>query len=232
MSIQAAQVSQPKIEFTPKLHNGNNTNTFVKYKILTNDDLIVSNYSGGCACYSAVTYSKILSNWDRVETWFNLKKLPYSKETIINWTAELNQLGFPCYLDFNDKNEPDSANFTVKFADFTNKLHFNSTLQLIRCIWEAGICYVPDIYFQKLKESKNPPSIEEKFILLQESHRFISEVRDIVGYANTNHMITYGYYNRNKFISLKEYKSRLNTDYKKYSIYTDKVGSVSCLWGA
>lgn len=215
--------------YKSKFHNGNTTNTYVNFKVFNSRGGIeIETEPYPTACYSSITYSNKINNWSKMETWFSLKKLPYTKTKIIEWTEEINNLGFPCYLDFENKNSPKTANFTVKFSDFTKKLHLNCTLQLIRCLWESGINHVPDIYFQLLEKYENPPDLNERFVLLQHSHNIINYTKDITGYHNINHMITY--YNngiKNGFINLEEYKNRL-----KESVGIDKVvyGGVHKLW--
>lgn len=214
--------------YKSKYHNGKTTHTYVNYKVVGENNTIIYNHSYGIgrACYSDVTYNKIPDTWDRLETWFHLDKLPYSKEKVIEWAAELNKLGFPCYLDFDT---PTIANFTVKFADFTKKLHFNATLQLIRCLWESGICHIPDIYFQITEKYKKPPSIAKKFELLQVAHNALDLTKDITGYYNTNHMMTH--YNngvKNQTISLQEYQNRLKEN--DADIYSQKFVSVWGVW--
>ena len=214
--------------YKSKFHNGKNTNTFVKYKVISkNNDIAIDHGLGiGKACYSAVTYSKIPNTWEKLETWFDLSKLPYSKTKIIKWIKELNELGFPCYLDFDNKNSPGTANITVKFSDFTRQLHLNSTLQLIRALWESGINHVPDIYFQLSNKFKNS-DLNDRFLLLQHSHNLLTYTKDTTGYYNYNHTITY--YNngvKDQAISLKTYNQRL-----KNSISMDiSFGSVNDLW--
>lgn len=207
--------------YKSKFHNGRYTNTYVKYKVFNLDgSKVAMDNSYSNACYSAVTYSTKISNfYSKIETWFDLNKLPYSKTKVTEWTKEINNLGFPCYLDFENKNSPKTANFTVKFSDFTKKLHLNCTLQLIRCLWEPGINHVPDIYFQLLEKYENPPDLNERFILLQQAHNIINYTKDITGYSNTNHMITcYDNGVKDGFITLEEYKNRL-----KESVGIDEV---------
>jgi len=214
--------------YKSKYHNGKNTTTFVKYKVVSKNNTVIFDHSLGIgrACYSNVTYSKIPDTWEKLETWFNLSKLPYSKTKIIKWAKELNELGFPCYLDFDNRNGPGTANFTVKFSDFKRKLHLNSTLQLIRALWESGINHVPDIYFQLLNKFKNS-DLNDRFLFLQHSHNILHHTTDTTGYYNCNHTITY-FHNgvKGQAISLEEYSERL-----KKSIGMDiGCGSVNDLW--
>jgi hypothetical protein len=69
--------------------------------------------------------------------------------------------------------------FEVKLKDFVHKSHFISTLMLIRCLTETGVCETPNIYFQLM--DKDPSA--DKFDIMQTAHKN--------SYGNINHKITY-----------------------------------------
>lgn len=89
--------------------------------------------------------------------------------------------------------EPDAAtyNFYVELKDYEDKNHLFSTLSLIRCLTESGICRVPEEYFKLMDQ--NPK--RDKLEACQLAHKKVSsrELRkyDPYHYANTGHMVTW-----------------------------------------
>jgi hypothetical protein len=89
-------------------------------------------------------------------------------------------------------NEPTPAtfNFFVDLDDYNDKNYLFSTLSLIRCLTEGGICRVPEEYFKLMDESPNM----DKFEACQAAHKLVSKrdkPYDPKNYANTGHMVTF-----------------------------------------
>jgi len=85
---------------------------------------------------------------------------------------------------------PASFNFFINVHDYENKNHLFSTLSLIRCLTESGICKVPEEYF-KLMDAH--PGMD-KFEACQVAHKVVTKRDkryDPKDHANTGHMITY-----------------------------------------
>lgn len=83
-------------------------------------------------------------------------------------------------------NEDKYYRFEIRLSDFKYKSHLISTLMLVRCLTETGICLVPDIYFEML--DKNPNL--DKFDAIQTAHKDLNKRMSKHNY-NYNHMITW-----------------------------------------
>lgn len=178
--------------------DGKNLTTYVNYRVYNKNGILINDVQD-TSCFSSFTYYPIDDKVDKIVIYHNLSRIPYGKHTIEAWIQNLNELGFPCSIEFDSYN----ALFTVKPSNFTKKFHFNSTLQLIRCLYESYICYVPEIYFS-LISGKN---LIDKFTAIQLAHL------QLHGYkrgsmANYNHMIT-SKHNNLKPISIEEFKTRI-----------------------
>jgi len=154
------------------------TDTYVSFKFLDDKNNVIATH-GPHACFSLITYSAIPDTCKKIVFFRDISTIPYNLDIIKKWIAELNELDFPCQVECEKSNEK-VINFTIDLKDFQKKIVVNCTLQLIRCLTESYICYVPDIYFNILDQN---PKID-KFIALQDAHRKCPM------YANTNHMIT------------------------------------------
>ena len=81
-------------------------------------------------------------------------------------------------------------NFYVDLNQYENKNHLFSTLSLIRCLTETGICKVPEVYFGLMDAEPQ----RDKLDACQASHKIVSSKEkkyDPMSYANTGHMVTY-----------------------------------------
>ncbi len=91
----------------------------------------------------------------------------------------------------NDPSSPNSFhNFFVDLDKYEDKNHLFSTLCLIRCLTESGICYIPEIYFSIMD---NTPGMD-KLEAIQLAHKKVSSRTkryDPKNYANTSHMVTF-----------------------------------------
>jgi hypothetical protein len=88
--------------------------------------------------------------------------------------------------------EPDAAayNFYINLNNYADKNHLFSTLSLIRCLTESGICRVPEEYFKLMDEDP----ARDKLAACQLAHKKVSkreQQRDPQYYANTGHMVTW-----------------------------------------
>lgn len=151
-------------------------------------------------CFSDLTYGLINPRTEKVVITHPLTQIPYKPIIIQRWINTLNDLGFPCSVDITEKH----ALFTVKPKDFVKKHHFNSTLQLIRCLFETYICLTPDVFF---KLTADTDTIENKFYNLQLAHIHLNSYKE-GRMANSNHMITHAS-STDVPISFEEFKSRL-----------------------
>lgn len=92
-------------------------------------------------------------------------------------------------------NEPPGSpdkfhNFYVELDKYEDKNYLFSTLSLVRCLTESGICKIPEVYFNIIDEN---PGID-KLEACQNAHKKVSgknERYDPRCYANTGHMITF-----------------------------------------
>lgn len=132
-------------------------------------------------CYYSVTQTPIYNNHHSVISHFHIDETPYSEESVIRWINELNEIGFPCHYKGINKDCYDIEVLISEMQD--NKIIFNTTLMLIRCLKERRINMIPALYLSSLDE--NPD--QDKFILMQESHKH-KKLRD-TAYLNTNHVI-------------------------------------------
>lgn len=179
--------------------DGKNLHTSVSYRTFDKNHNLLNDY-GSCACFYAFTQNVIPSEIDLIEVYHSLKQIPYSNEIIARWIGELNELGFPCEVRF----DADFAYFLVKPKVFTKKFHFNSTLQLIRCLYEYQICYVPEIYFNLISGEKPI----DKFVAIQLAHLKLAEYKESASH-NSNHMITSAGTNKEP-LTRERWQSRLN----------------------
>lgn len=121
-------------------------------------------------------------------------------------------------------NDNDFYYFDLKLKDFEYKSHFISTLMLVRCLTETGICKVPHVYFQLM--DKNPGA--DKFQTMQDAHKAQS-------YGNTNHMITWDGNGKNvsKQVLFDRYKTCAVKvrDHKGYNLgQSDKWNGSNANW--
>ena len=193
-----------KINFKTKYYNENGKSiyTHVSYKTYDiNGNLIDS--AEKTTCFSSLTYFPIETAINKIIIYKELSQIPYDKDVVKKWIEELNELGFPCSVEIKS----DCAYFTVKPKDFVKKFHFNSTLQLIRCLYERYICYVPDVYFGLIENGF------DKFNAIQLAHLKLTDYKESA-LANYNPMITSSH-NNIKTITQKEFVERI-----KKSIYS------------
>ncbi len=187
------------------------------------------------SCYSPLTYNKIPNTITKISPYEKLENIPYPQEIIQKWINEITELGFPVELNI----EEGVAYFNLYLDKFEYKAHLTSTLQLTRCLFETGICYVPECYF-KLLDEKPEVSLDEKFELLQLAHAAAQDIANAPlpedknkEYAyrcnfNWNHTVTY----KENFVEpmpRKLFWEKLKqTEVKTFGEY--KYVSVSNLW--
>ena len=154
--------------------------TNVSYCLLNNKNEIVLdvvNYQ----CFSHITFGVLPKEAILIKVRQPIAKIPYSWEVIQLWIKEINEFGFFCSVELIDQ----TVFFTLEIKNFLSKHHMTSTLQLLRCLFEDGIAYVPDIYFTLIK---NNPSIN-KFFALQKAHANLSLYKETSCSSNSNHMV-------------------------------------------
>jgi hypothetical protein len=80
-------------------------------------------------------------------------------------------------------------NFYVNLDDYKDKNHLFSTLSLIRCLTESGICYVPEVYFKIMDADPGFDKLEA----CQAAHKKVSKKYEFSNdvYVNSGHMITF-----------------------------------------
>jgi len=154
------------------------------------------------ACYALLMYG-LKKEIVKVVTIQSFEKIPYDWEIIKLWINELNEFGFPCSVE---KKEDGNVYFTVLIKDYSGKAHLLSAFSLIRCLFERYHCYVPEIYFNLIKEKK---SSKDKFLALQLAHRNLSLYKESSFYNSGHTVINQA---ANNFITLKE----LFNNFKKY----------------
>jgi hypothetical protein len=168
--------------FKPKVE----TDASVDYKVVSADGQVLDKKDGR-SCFSTLTYESIPRAADRVIVTRNVDELPYDKEPITLWINDLNTLGFPVAVSFPAKGP---VTFTLWLKDYDRKVHLSSALSLIRCLWEQTICLVPGVYLTAVQTTS---SLDDKWTILQDSHRAIKNMKRPPGHygANENHMVTY-----------------------------------------
>lgn len=197
------------------------TGTFVSWNLLDKNDKIIDGEKG-YVCFSPITYSAIERSAKKINVYRELSVIPYSKKIIERWVSELNELGFPCSVNFT----PTIANFLVNLQDFEFKSHLTITLQLIRALFESYICYIPEVYFDLLESGEE----KNKFFALQLAHKIVTSPENygkLNGFPNTNHMVTY----KNNFkepIDQKTFWERIKKS--KNPVYSEKYSNINNIW--
>ncbi len=164
--------------FNPKVE----TNSQVSYRTLGPADAILAERPND-ACFSSITYGLLPTDARKILIYRPLAQIPYALPTIRRWIKELNALGFPCRA--RKAKEPNVMHFIIDLKHYVHKLHINSTLQLIRCLFERGICYVPEYYFAD--------SQDDRFLALQQAHYSLAaNTANFGDYpGNSNHTVTW-----------------------------------------
>ena len=159
-------------------------NIRVNFKLLDDNGCVIRSYSDE-ACFSNITYYAIPKRTAAILIHHSKDLVPYDVSAIERWINDLNEIGFPCaYIGSNAVEH----NFQINIKDYKYKVHFISTLMLIRALYESGICMVPDIYFQLVDAN---PTID-KFDALQTAHKPTRSKKEFLSrWYNTNHMVTY-----------------------------------------
>ena len=152
------------------------TNDRVWFKLLDKDGRVIKEQRND-ACFSTITYYTIPAETVTILIYHAKDAVPYSVENIERWIKEINELGFPCSFEVTLTND---YHFTIKVADYVYKTHLVSTLMFIRCLYETGIAYIPERYFQLLDEKPD----RDKFEAIQIAHKTAPE------YFNWNHTVT------------------------------------------
>ena len=186
----------PKLKY---IKNAQNTNTRVNFKYLNDKNEIIKEYFNE-ECFRVFSYNLIPKEVKKIIFFKPVNEIPYNEEIIANWIKELNDLGFSCSFE---KKQNLQYDFIFNLEDYKSKLHFVSAAQLVRCLSEQGICYIPEIYFRIIEANKKI----DKFIALQRAH---FKVHVCSPYFNTNHMVTSLYDAKNKAIERKEFFKRID----------------------
>lgn len=186
--------------------NAGKTNSKVSFQLISKLDRVLKEEKD-TSCFASITYSQIPASSKLILIPKSKSLIPYSDEQINRWIETLNELKFPCSVRIG-KN---SVTFKIELKDYTYKLHLSSTLQLIRCLFETGICIVPALYFYLLKQDPQ----KDHFILLQDAHRLLHAKECGIGfYGNTNHMCTFNG-NGDDNVTMEQFYKKLNkSDYK------------------
>lgn len=169
--------------------SGTKVNSYVSYKLLDGDNKLAvtgdnPSLYDNAACFSTVTYSLIPKTAKKIVFYRDISTIPYSYEIIERWVSELNKLGFPCSVNY--LSEYNFVFFIVELKDYIHKTHINCTLQLLRCLTETSICYVPELYFGLIEKD----TTLDPFVALQDAHRMLSDF-SATSYFNNNHTITH-----------------------------------------
>jgi hypothetical protein len=180
-----------------KLHS----HTHVHFKLLDKDGKEIHD-SKEYPCFSPITYGQLSKDCHAILVIGYLEKIPYTFEIVEKWVAELTELGFPCTVS---KVDAQTVNFLIAVKDYEKKYHLSSVLQLIRCLFEYLIYYVPDIYFNLINKKGNL----DKFQLLQEAHKLLSSYKE-TAYFNSNHTITCAGTGGKNNLTREEFFSRLS----------------------
>lgn len=161
-------------------------NSFVSWKLVDKNEKIISD-TKNYQCFAPIASGTIPAATEKIIIYRPVNLIPYSPEIIKNFISDLNEMGFPCGVEFIYGAAPtspassgapipiNSVEFPIELKNYKYKIHLFSTLSLIRCLFESWICLIPDIYFRflDLEELKNEPpgvSLNTKFEKLQEAH--------------------------------------------------------------
>ncbi len=147
----------------------------VTYKVFDNENKIKESKSE-TSCFSSITYNSVFTKEDRIQIYISKTNTKYQDKEVERWIDLINKLGFPCKLTI--KNEKYLVDISGK--DINDKLTLNSTLMLIRYLYESFIDQMPEIVFYILD---NHPRISE-WDALQLAH-----INPQKGYGNSNHTI-------------------------------------------
>lgn len=175
--------------------DGKKLNIKVSYRVIGENNQTIFDVALS-SCFASVTYHPIDATATLIEIYRPFNEIPYSFDFIEKWIKELNEFGFPCEV----KKDGDVVYFYLILKNFKYKAMINCTLQLVRCLFENGICIIPELYYQLVEKSPN----KDKFLLLQDAHKdkILTE-----NYANTNHMVTH---HRNRYnISKQDFEKNI-----------------------
>lgn len=197
-----------------------NVHNKVNYCYLDKDGVAFGKYQKH-PCFSTITYSAIPANAHRILIFHRKNEIPYDFDTIKRWIKEINELGFPCSVEV-DKYDQNIYNFFIDLKDYKFKMHVSCTLQLIRCLFEKYICFVPEFYLKIIESNKKT----DKFLALQDAHRELSEYA-ASSYFNSNHTITC---KENGKINIGREELFENIANTKYEVYSSDYCSLSRLW--
>lgn len=187
----------------------------VFYHTLDQNDHLIEEYKD--VCFRDISVWAIPENVKKIVVIHPLSRIPYHPEFIPQWIKEINNLGFPC--NFVIKNN--DAHFSVELKHIEYKNHLIYTLQLIRVLFETGLCYVPELYFDLIEKDSNI----DRFIALQIAHKNLELLRPYVC-SNANHAIT-SLYNGAGNITKAQFLERLS---KTIGIYSDGRTAYTFLW--
>lgn len=200
------------------------TSVYVSYRIVDENNVEITK-ANSAACFSALTYGAIPPKAKKIIVIQELSTIPYDKELMERWIKEINDLGFPCSIGFTDTH----LEVTINLDDYKFKMHVSCVLQLIRCLYERYIAFVPEHYFSIL-ENEKITDIEGKFEALQLAHKntcMSSDPNNMYASPNTNHMITY---NGNFKTPLKQKDFLKRLEETQHGVFGNAHTNINMLW--
>lgn len=175
----------------------------VKSKVIYSDD--------NAPCYSHITFGALPRSIKFIRTWIETDYSHYTEDEVKEWCEMMKRLNFPVmYKGIKDG----KYIFVLPVAKYTQKLHLNSGLTILRYLWENCLDNIPKHFFKIMKEVEG---ISEWDALLM-AHGYVG------GYGNSNH-------------SLRDFKCRalitptqIADKYKNFPIYNTPRPSISDAW--
>lgn len=129
--------------------------SYFSYRLMRGEEVHVERTNE--ACFSAVTYGSVGPSVTHFVAFQEKKVVPYDAPGVKRWCEDLRELGFPIH----ESETKEFWEFTVAFSDMISKLHLNSTLQLIRCLYENdGISQIPARYFEMIDADPKRDKLE------------------------------------------------------------------------
>lgn len=169
-------------------------------------------------CFSPITYRAIPSDARSIIVFREAKRIPYTYAVMVRWAKEMTALGFPMAIG----PRAPVIEFTLRLDQYAFKMHVSCALQLIRCLFETGICVVPELYFRRKVKT-----LDARFVALQDAHKTLKTHGGEYGmYHNVNHMVTYATNGSN--VKRKVLFDRIAAT--KLGVYANEYTSVEDLW--
>lgn len=189
-------------------------NTYVNFILQEENSSVTHTHQ---PCYSIITYGKLDPKVQSIILYQPFNQVSYDKESVKRWLADINEVGFPCYLEA--MSEKDGIKIRLNLTEFISKPHLISTLMLARALWENRINEIPERYFQAMDE--NPEA--DKLLEIQKAHKFKIEPYGYNSF-NINHTVTN---HSNRDVDSKLLFKRFR---EGRGVYESGLGGVSRLW--